>query len=293
VKDCKSKSIAASRRLELKGSDTHISVEVKSMTVNLESAAFQRLLRIATVVAVFGTIGANFLFNIFPPQGVRIAELANGVYSSTLFIPASYAFSIWGLIYCGLIAFSLYQLRLPEPRYGFVLAARPWLILACVLQASWVYTFLQRSLLTSTVLMIGLLLTIIRCYHLAGVGQRALSRSDRLFLHHPWSLYLGWISVATIVNVSITFKEYGWNGFGLPDSVWTVIMMAVAALLAVAVLKQRRDWLYAIVVAWALLALVLRYSSSLAIASSGILLVCGLVGLVGVGYVHGYFRTPA
>jgi TspO/MBR family len=263
------------------------------MTINLGSAAFQRSMKIATVVAVFGTIGANFLFNIFPPQGVKIADLANGVYSSTLFIPASYAFSIWGLIYCGLIAFSLYQLRLPEPRYSFALATRPWLILACVLQASWVYMFLQRSLLASTIVMIGLLLTIIRCYQLAEVGRRALSRWDRLFLHYPWSLYLGWISVATIVNVSITFKEYGWNGFGLPDPVWTIIMMAVATGLAVLLLKQRRDWLYAIVVAWALLALVLRYNSSLAIASSGIVLICGLVGLVCVGYVHGYFRAPA
>jgi hypothetical protein len=261
------------------------------MMSNLGSTGFQRSMRIATVAAVFGTIAANYFFNVFPPQGVKIADLANGVYANTLFIPASYAFSIWGLIYCGLIGFSLYQLRLPTSQYGFVLSTRPWLILACILQASWVYTFLQGSLLVSTIIMIGLLLTIMRCYQLAEVGQRALSKWDRLFLHHPWSLYLGWISVATIVNVSITFKEYGWNGFGLPDPVWTVVMMGVSALLAVAVLKQRRDWLYVTVVAWALLALVIRYNSSMAIASSGILLISGLMGLVFFWYMQGYFRT--
>jgi TspO/MBR family len=260
---------------------------------NLGHTAAEQFVKIMTVVAVFGAIAANYLFNIFPPQGVKISDLANGAYANTLFIPANYAFSIWGLIYCGLIAFSLYQLRLSEPIYRAALAARPWLVLACILQAGWVYTFLQRSLLISTILMIGLLLAIMRCYQFAKVGQRVLSKWDSLCLHHPWSLYLGWISVATIVNVAITLKEYGWNGFGWPDPVWTMIMMAVAALLAVAVLNQRRDWLFAAVVIWALLALALRYINSLAIAGSGILLVSGLIALMVVWYAHGRFRASA
>jgi hypothetical protein len=262
------------------------------VAIKLVHSAFRRPLGIATIAAVFGAIAANYWLNLFPPQGAKIADLANGVYSDTLFIPANYAFAIWGLIYCGLIGFSIYQLRLSERR-GFVLEARPWLILACLLQTLWVYTFVQQQLLASTLLMVGLLLAIVRCYQLAEVGRRSLSGRDRLFLHHPWSIYLAWISVATIVNVAITLKEYGWDGLGLPQSVWTIVMMIVAAGLAAVMLKQRRDWLYVLVVAWALLALSVRYIGMFAIASSGLLLVCGLLGLLFLGYVQGQFRRAA
>jgi hypothetical protein len=257
---------------------------------NFVNGAFRRPLGIATLAAVFGAIGANYWFNLFPPQGAKIADLANGVYSDTIFIPANYAFAIWGLIYCGLIGFSFYQLPLSERRYGSVLQARPWLILACLLQTLWVYTFVQQQLLASTLLMVGLLFAIVRCYQLAEVGHRSMSGRDRLFLHHPWSLYLAWISVATIVNVAITLNEYGWDGFGLPRSLWTVVMMLVAAGLAAMVLKQRRDWLYVLVVAWAILALVVRYIGTFSVASVGLLLVCGLLGLLSMGYVQGQFR---
>jgi hypothetical protein len=257
---------------------------------NFVSSAFRRPMGIATLAAVFGAIAANYWFNLFPPQGAKISDLANGVYSDTLFIPANYAFAIWGLIYCGLIGFGIYQLRLPERRYGSVLESRPWLILACLLQTLWVYTFVQQQLLASTLLMVGLLGAIVRCYQLAEVGIRTMAGRDRLFLQHPWSLYLAWISVATIVNVSITLKEYGWDGFGLPQSLWTIVMMIVAAILGVVMLRQRRDWLYVVVVAWALLALTVRYIGIFAIASSGLLLVCALLGLLFFGYVGGRFR---
>jgi hypothetical protein len=260
---------------------------------NLVNGAFRRPLGIATVAAVFGAIGANYWFNLFPPQGAKISDLANGVYSDTLFIPANYAFAIWGLIYCGLIGFGFYQLRLSDRRHGSVLKARPWLILACLLQTFWVYTFVQQQLLASTLLMVGLLCAIVRCYQLAEVGVRSMSGRDRLFLQHPWSIYLAWISVATIVNVAITLKEYGWDGLGLPQSVWTVVMMIVAAGLGAVMLNQRRDWLYVLVVAWALLALAIRYIGIFAIASSGLLLVCGLLGLLFFGYVQGRFRRAA
>jgi hypothetical protein len=260
------------------------------MISNLVYTAFRRPMGIATVVSVFGAIGANYWFNIFPPKGVKIADLANSIYADTLFIPASYAFAIWGLIYCGLIAFSIYQLGLSERRYGFVLEARPWLILACILQSAWVCTFLMGSLLTSTVIMFGLLGAILRCYQLAEVGHRTLPWRDRLFLQHPWSIYLAWISVATIVNVSITLHEYGWNGLGLPQPLWTIVMMGIATLLAVTILQRRHDWLYAVVVAWALLALVLRYGGIVSISISGLLLLIGLIGILFIWYSQGYLR---
>ncbi|MBD2327918.1 tryptophan-rich sensory protein [Alkalinema sp. FACHB-956] len=251
----------------------------------------KRPLAIATLIATFGAIGANFWFNRFPPQGKTIAELANTTYADVLFIPASYAFAIWGLIYCGLIAFSFYQLKLSQlklsQRYEFVFQARPWLILACILQSLWVYTFIQQFLATSTAIMAALLLTIMQCYRLLGVGQKTLSNRDRWLLHYPFSIYLAWISVATIVNVSILLYETGWNGWGIAAPIWTSIMMGIAALHAGAVYQQRHDRAYVLVVIWALIALVVRYLALPLIVGSGIIFSLGLLGLLFLDIVKG------
>jgi hypothetical protein len=233
---------------------------------------------IATIVAIFGAIGANFWLNRFPPAGKTIANLANSTYGDVLFIPANYAFAIWGLIYCGLIGFSFYQLTLSKQPGAFALKARLWLILACLFQSCWVYAFLQQALVLSTLLMAALLLMIIRCYEVLEIGERQLAGLGRWLLHYPFSIYLGWISVATIVNVAITLKHQGWNAWGIFDPIWTVVMMGIATLLAVTVLQQRRDRLFVAVVIWALIALILRYQTLPLILWGGIALVLSLMG---------------
>ncbi|OUC14039.1 MAG: hypothetical protein B0A82_13510 [Alkalinema sp. CACIAM 70d] len=234
---------------------------------------------IATILATFGAIGVNSWFNRFPPQGKTIADLANTTYADVFFIPASYAFAIWGLIYFGLIAFSFYQLKLP-PRYEFVFQARPWLILACILQSLWVYTFVQQFLFASTVIMVALLLTIMQCYRLLGVGRKPLPNRDRWLLHYPFSIYLAWISVATIVNVSVLLHETGWKGWGIAAPIWTSIMMGIAALHAWAVYQQRQDRLYVLVIVWALVALVVRYLALPLISWMGVVFSLGLLALL-------------
>ncbi|MGI0493334.1 tryptophan-rich sensory protein [Alkalinema pantanalense CENA528] len=249
------------------------------MSTSSEFYSSKKTMAIATILATFGAIAVNSWFNRFPPQGKTIADLANITYADVLFIPASYAFAIWGLIYCGLIAFSFYQLKLPQ-RYEFVFQARPWLILACILQSLWVYTFIQQLLLASTLIMVGLLLTIMQCYRLVGVGRKPLSNRDRWFLHYPFSIYLAWISVATIVNISVLLHETGWNGWGIAAPLWTSIMMGIAALHAWAVYQQRHDRLYVMVVVWALIALVVRYLALPLIGWIGVSLSLGLVALL-------------
>lgn len=244
------------------------------------SQTINQITGIATIVAVFGAIGANFWFNRFPPTGKTIASLANTTYSDALFTPANYAFAIWGIIYCGLIGFSFYQLTLSPQHYAFARQARPWLIAACVVQSFWVYAFLLQSLILSTILMVALLLAIVRCYTALEVGKRRLTGWGRWLLHYPFSIYLGWISVATIVNVAITLKQQGWNAGGIPEPIWTVAMMGIATLLAVAMQQQRHDRLFVAVVIWALIALIVRYQTLPLIVWGGTAFVLGLLGLL-------------
>ncbi len=128
--------------------------------------------------------------------------------------------------------------------------------------------------------MVALLLTIVRCYHALEIGQRRLAGWGRWLLHYPFSIYLGWISVATIVNVAITLKHQGWNAAGIPEPIWTVAMMGIATLLAVVVLQQQRDRLFVAVVIWALIALIVRYQTLPLILWGGTALVLSLIGIL-------------
>jgi predicted branched-subunit amino acid permease len=103
-----------------------------------------------------------------------------------------------------------------------------------------------------------------------GIGRRRVSRQEKWFAHIPFSIYLGWISVATIVNVAVALYNNDWNGWGLAPQGWTVIMMVVAALLAALVAVQRRDIAYPLVIVWALIAVAVRQAALPLIATVAI-----------------------
>ena len=73
-----------------------------------------------------------------------------------------------------------------------------------------------------------------------------------------FSIYLGWISVATIANFAALLVDLNWNGFGIPGATWTVIMLAVATLLSVAMIWFRKDWAYTLVMIWAFIAILVK-----------------------------------
>jgi hypothetical protein len=77
----------------------------------------------------------------------------------------------------------------------------------------------------------------------------------------PFSLYLGWISVATIANIAAALYVQQWDGFGLDPQLWSVIMLCVATLLAGTMLWQRRDYIYAAVIVWAVIGIAVHYSN--------------------------------
>jgi hypothetical protein len=162
---------------------------------------------IATLIAILATLTINVLSNFFPPQGANIGEIANTTLLEVQITPANYAFAIWGLIYIGLITYGVYQLRPTQRRDPTLQRVSTLLIVACVAQIVWVYLFTTKLFSLSVVAMLVILLALIGAYLQLGVGKiRVLG--DRLWLAHiPFSIYLGWISVATIVNVASALYE--------------------------------------------------------------------------------------
>ncbi len=225
--------------------------------------------QITTLAAVLGSIAINTLSNVLPLNGVSVGELSNTLFSSVQIIPANYAFAIWGLIYIGLIAFGIYQLQ-PSQRENPRLQHSGYLLaIACISQCAWIYLFLDRLFPLSNLAMLGILAPLIVMYQRLEIRQERVSRQERWFIHLPISIYLGWISVATIVNVAIGLYSLKWDGWGIAPSVWTVVMMAIASIIAAVISIQRRDTAYVLVIVWALVAIAIRQANIPLIAMTG------------------------
>jgi hypothetical protein len=225
--------------------------------------------QLATLAAVLGSIAINTLSNIFPLNGMSVGNLSNTLFTSVQIIPANYAFAIWGLIYIGLIAFGIYQLQ-PTQRENPRLQHSGYLLaIACIAQCAWIYLFLARLFPLSNLAMLGILIPLMVMYQRLEIGRERVSRQERWFIHLPISIYLGWISVATIVNAAIGLYSTNWDGWGIAPSVWTVVMMTIAGVIAAVVSMQRRDTAYVLVIVWALVAIAIRQANIPLIAMTG------------------------
>jgi hypothetical protein len=265
------------RAIEPPQSNNHRPVEFSLLGLDAD-----RLRQIITLAAILGSIAVNSFSNKFPPNGVNIGALSNTLFNSVQILPANYAFAIWGLIYIGLIAFGIYQLQ-PAQRHSPRLRRMGYLLaLACLAQCVWIYLFLARLFPLSTIAMLGILAPLMVIYQRLGIGQQHVSRRMLWLVDIPISVYLGWISVATIVNVAIALYSLNWNGWGLPSPVWTVIVMVVSAIIAALMLIRRSDRAYALVIVWALIAIAIRQASTPLIAGAGVLLAIMLI-LLGSG----------
>ncbi|WP_017318068.1 tryptophan-rich sensory protein [Mastigocladopsis repens] len=216
------------------------------------------LRQLATLAAIIGAFVVNVLSNIFPLNGFSIGEISNTLFKNLQIIPANYAFAIWGLIYLGLFALGIYQV-LPNQRHDPDLRKIGYLlVIACFAQSLWVYLFLSRLFSLSVVAMLGILLPLIAIYVRLGIGRNSASRIKKWCVHFPISIYLAWISVATIVNVACALYFVSWDGWGISAQVWTVIILIVAAAIAAVIAVQRRDIAYTAVTVWALVAIAVK-----------------------------------
>jgi hypothetical protein len=225
------------------------------------------------------TLIVNTLSNLFPPGGMNVGMIANTLLKDVLILPANYAFAIWGLIYVGLVAYGVYQLRPPQRRDITLRWVNILLIVACLAQVAWIYLFTLQQFWWSVLAMLGILLPLIGAYlQLRTSSQR--SRDFKWLAQIPFSVYLAWISVATIVNVACALFSSGWNGWGISPIAWTVIMLVIGAVVAGLVLWQFRDSAFGLVFIWAYLAIALRQVAISPIWMTAVVLALAIGGLL-------------
>ncbi|MEM8968212.1 MAG: tryptophan-rich sensory protein [Bacteroidota bacterium] len=198
------------------------------------------------------TLLMNYLSQGVLFEGQTIGEVSDKY--STLITPAGYAFAIWGLIYLTLGVYVYYQVFQAAPtQHAYNRAAFP-LILNLIANSAWLIAFQLEYIALSAVLMLVILVTLIQLVTL-WTNDRTVTDWEKKQMRIPFSLYLGWISVATIVNFSVLMKYAEWNALGLSEPAWVVIMTSVGAALALLVLFAARSKLYPLVFVWAYVAI--------------------------------------
>jgi translocator protein len=170
---------------------------------------FRQVLNILTFILV---VGVNGLANSLPINNQTTGEISDNY--PVMFTPAGYVFSIWGLIYLGLLGFVIYQ-ALPAQRDNPRLdRVGYWFVWSCIFNSIWIFLWHYELMLWSVLVMLGILVSLILVYLHLEIGRNRVPLGESLLARLPFSIYLGWISVATIANVSVLLYDLGWDGFG-------------------------------------------------------------------------------
>ncbi|WP_423920827.1 tryptophan-rich sensory protein [Frigoribacterium sp. 2-23] len=190
---------------------------------------------VVVVTAVLAIVLAAFGSGAF--GGVSVSDAAGGALSATAttVAPATTAFSIWSVIYLGLIAYAVYQ-ALPSQRardrhrrLGY------WVAASLLLNALWLLTAVQLGNVWLAAGVIVVLLLVLARIFVTLFRTPSAGWVDAIVTDGTLGLYLGWVSVATVANIAAALVSSGFDGLGIPSEVWSVTVLAVAALVGVVV----------------------------------------------------------
>ena len=228
----------------------------------IPSRAFQGNIMAAINLLVFiMVIVVNALANILPINGLNTGEVS-ALYP-TLFTPAGFTFGIWSIIYLALFIFSIYQFTLTSQPYFQNLSR--WFVISCLANAGWIVVWHHLQPFLSLLIMVLLLVSLVRIFL---VVKQTPSMRHALLVQFPFALYLAWICVATIANVTIVFTSLGWHGQPFSPEIWTVIMTILATGLAVFIALKFYHLAFLLVTAWALFGIYSRHEPTSVISKA-------------------------
>ncbi|MEJ5327789.1 MAG: tryptophan-rich sensory protein [Candidatus Bathyarchaeia archaeon] len=222
-------------------------------------------LRLLNILAFLFTIVVNGLAGSTTIiGGTNTAQVSDA--NPTLITPAGYVFSIWGIIYILLGVFVIFQ-ALPSEKGKEYQKRVSWLfVLSSLFNIAWLFLWQFEYLSFSVILMFLLLATLIAIYLRLNIGMSTVSLREKLAVHLPFSVYLGWITIASIANVATTLVSVNWDGFGISQETWATLIIIIALVLTLLVIATRKDIAYGLVIIWALVGIAVKQSENLRIA---------------------------
>jgi hypothetical protein len=224
------------------------------------------LRQLANALSVVLALTVNILATALPLNGQNTGAISDRF--KIYFVPAGYVFAIWGIIYIGWIAFAIYQ-TLPAEKQSPRLRRLGYLFaLSGVLNAAWLFCWHYNQFGLSVIIMFSLLCLLSASYRRLNIGRTAVSQAEKWSVDIPFSVYLGWITVATVANVADFLYSINWNGFGIAPQVWAIIMLCVASLLGLLMALSRRDSGYLFVLVWSFAGIAVKQAIEPGVANS-------------------------
>ena len=216
----------------------------------MDKIEHNEILQITNIIGFIVVVAVNILANALPINGKTTGELSDSY--PNLFVPAGYVFAIWGVIYLLLLAFTFYQASSKRRGAQFLTKIGYLFGISCVANVVWIFLWHYELVFLSLIAMFALLGSLIMIYLKLDIGRGDPLREERLYVHLPFSVYLGWITVAPIANIVAALVSINWDGFGLGEVTWTIIVITVAVILTLLNIKTRVDIGYTLVIIWAL-----------------------------------------
>ncbi len=240
--------------------------------------------QILVLLSVLAVIAVNALASALPLNGQTTGEISDRF--AVFFVPAGYVFSIWGLIYLGLIAYAIFQ-ALPAQRDNASLINIAGLfVFSSLANIAWIFLWHYEFFPLTVLAMVALLISLIAIYLRLDIGGAEVGTGMKWAVHVPFSIYLGWITVATIANITSLLFYLEWDGLGISPATWTVIMLGAAVLISSFMSLTRADVAYSLVIIWAVVGIALKHSDNNIVSTAAWL----SAGIVGIMLLVGVFR---
>ncbi|HEY9526231.1 MAG TPA: hypothetical protein VIR02_04055 [Anaerolineales bacterium] len=252
--------------------------------MNMNKDTVRQITNLLSVVLV---LTVNILASALPLNGQNTGEISDRF--QVYFVPAGYVFAIWGIIYIGWIAFTVFQFQPAQKesprlrRLGYLFA------ISNMANAAWLFCWHYNLFGLSVLVMLVLLGLLLASYLRLNVNQTPVSVLEYWSVDVLFSVYLGWITVATVANITDWLYFIGWDGFGIPAQTWAVIMLAVASLLGLGMATTRRDLGYLAVLVWAFVGIAVKQTSAPLVVTSAWIAAALMAGLA----IYSWIRRRA
>lgn len=229
------------------------------------------IIKFAVLVSVLAMFVVNILSNALPINGLTTAEISNSL--AIYFVPAGYVFSIWGVIYLGIIVYliSMFTNFKKED-----MAIAPYVIASSLANTTWIFMWHYKLIYLSVIFMLIILASLIMIAIKLNKPEVSLAKKI------PFNIYLGWISVASIADIAGALYTANWNGFGISPEIWSAVMIVIATALAILALIKK-NIAYTLVILWALIGIVVKFQGV-----SNIVTITGILTLVVITLFMGY-----
>lgn len=247
-----------------------------------------KIRRILMIVSFLVTLVVNGLANALPINGLTTGEVSDRF--DVLFVPAAYVFSIWGLIYLLLIIFGIYIVTKKGLENEDIDSIAWWFVASNIFNAAWIIFWHYEQFPITMIVMLGLLISLIAIYLKLGIGKKERALIEKLVVAAPFSIYFGWITVATVANAGNLLFVLGWRGGPISEPAWTVIMIIIASVLGGLMIFLRNEIAYPLVITWAFVGIWVKQQGNYNFVAITALIFAILIAALALG--RAFFQKP-